>query len=240
MVKGKKSLDRRSKAYKDAMQRTIPDDNERRRFLNKERNPRPSHVESPVTRIMAYAPGNEPTQTLNPITGMRYEDFGRDGDVSENGIFRYHSSEHTSDSKFDFINYQLALARKEVRDGKMEPSDYRDYVSKVSDLIAYCNDVGLPVELIGNNTPEGLQKAVESVGNLENRRVRRALSKLREAEEKERKDIYHLNGKINLSNIPNKIDYFPKFPLKKMNEFREMDDFPKKEMEDFYPHYKTN
>jgi hypothetical protein len=170
----KRKLTEKQRAELD--NRTIADDNARRNVLDRMRN---------YANALGPAPAPAPTQTINPVTGRDYEDFEnskigistqivhlteegkRREKLFENSIFKknFRDSDyfvtHRSPEDLEFFEYQLALARKDVREGKMKGYDYDYSVSLVKEVVENLEDVKLPLSVI--NTASGLDKAIEGV-----------------------------------------------------------------------------
>ena len=149
-----------------------PEDIQRRQDLNRERNPR---ITIP----------NEATSTLNPIpfidpiTGIakkvqqydgggffwEFEElFSRDGNVysKEPHISYFPGKEPIQKSTTtNFIEYQFALAQKDVRDGKMHPLEYKAARAKVRELVERMNKADVPLSAL--SSPDGLDNSLKAM-----------------------------------------------------------------------------
>ena len=165
---------------------SMPDDAERNRYLNEQRD---SFRNLEYIKILARIGGmQQPTQTVNPLTGRSWTSYDREtdpakpnyGDISEPRISqRLIVSSKAKGKKelwadggncwitdrnpqdIEYINFQLALARKEVRSKSTQTKEgmtqrqYEEFVSSVGAVISCLEDLGLPLSVV--NTPESLQ-----------------------------------------------------------------------------------
>jgi len=127
-------------------------DAERRRDLNQERTPRED-----------FDYENEATQEINPITGLVYLP---EGTPKLNYVARYSLAgtyilpEIRSITPSELMECQFALARMEVRDGKMSQSDCDFKRSQALNVAKHYDKVFLSLDNI--TTPEGLKNAMET------------------------------------------------------------------------------
>ena len=163
----------------DYKTQTVPDDAERRKKLNRELNP----VDK-TTTIMGEA-----TQVINPLTGKEYVFTGKKyGDAELFSELRFfdpliqpaklyadilkpaklyddilEKPSSTKPQTTDFFEYQLALARKDVRDGdkKMSRFDYQATVKRIRNLVRRMNEANIPLGLI--SSADGLDAALRGI-----------------------------------------------------------------------------
>lgn len=133
----------------------MTDDALRRKVLNEERNPR-------VTQM------NEATQTIDPITGKPYLENFEVALFAETdpGFFKkiYQKGDAVQRSALvqlsTFIEYQLALARKDVRESRMGRMEYARVRKNVDSFLLRMHQAGIPVDVI--SSPEGLDRAIRA------------------------------------------------------------------------------
>ena len=138
------------------------DDIQRRQALNAERNPR---REIP----------NEATQKLNPLTGKTYDDLAlwlelESHEMWDNFYAIYSENKNSyfpgkepimKPTTTDFIEYQFALARMDVKDGKMHPAEYKAVRASVSELVKRLNEANVPLTVL--SSPDGLDNVLNAM-----------------------------------------------------------------------------
>ena len=157
------------------------EDNEKQRSLNRQLNP-PQTIPNEATQRInpvtgrVYEEFGEQGDNITSTLGVRHyfpereqEESKGDYLYSKNKIYKESNvisadevqTRYRNSSDLEPFNYQLALARKEVRDGKMPLEDYSIFVSNVYELICRLEDAGIPLSSI--NTASGLDNALRNM-----------------------------------------------------------------------------
>ncbi len=143
---------------------SAPSDAERRRMLNEERTPRKNFVYE-----------MEATCEVNPITGRSYwaegdSDYVKDsllGGVSYSDKCNNLINIYVPATPSEFIEYQFALARMDVRDGKegkegkLSQGEYDVQLRNVSAVTKRFREAGISLDCI--TSPEALKDTMNDV-----------------------------------------------------------------------------
>ena len=116
-------------------------------------------------RARHYFPERKQEEPTDDCIYSKYKIYKTSNVISADEVrTRYRDS-----SDLEPFNCQLALARKEVRDGKMPLVDYSIFVSNICELTCRLEDAGIPLSSI--NTASGLDNALRNMSAHRNYRI---------------------------------------------------------------------